>query len=174
MIADPEISAGRYATVTIGAGTRAIALDFGRTSLVVELRVDKAFRMADDFAHSGNGVLCVSRLHPDMVRERLPTAGVTNIWLSERPGHQNLAPDELSKLVQKVSDFTKENEHSVVLIDGIEYLSLYSDFHKLQVFFEQLNDIMMESGSILLVAMDPRLFDPRSMARLRRFAEVVS
>ncbi|MDD1769598.1 MAG: DUF835 domain-containing protein [Methanomassiliicoccales archaeon] len=174
MIADPELSTGRYATVTIGAGARAIALDFGRTYLVVEQRVDKAFRIADDFVRNGSGVLCISRLHPDMVRERLPTVNVSNIWLSERPGPQNLAPGELTKLVQKVMDFTKENERSIVLIDGIEYLSLYSDFHKLQMFFEQLNDIMMETGSILLVAMDPRLFDPRSLARLRRFAEVVS
>ncbi|MGD1060312.1 MAG: DUF835 domain-containing protein [Methanomassiliicoccales archaeon] len=173
MIADHEMNAGRYGTVTIGAGARAIALDFGRTYLVVEQRVDKAFRIADDFARSGVPVLCVSRLHPDMVRERLQMADISNIWLSERPGQSNLAPGELSRLVQRVLEFAGTNERSVVLIDGIEYLSLYSDFHKLQMFFEQLNDIMMENGSILLVAMDPRLFDPRSMARLRRFAEVV-
>ncbi len=173
MIADPEMTAGRYTTVTIGAGSRAIALDYGRTYLVVEQRVDKAFRIADDFARNGSPVLCVSRLHPDMIKERLPSS-VSTVWLSERPGEQRIAPSELTRLVQKVLDFTEVNGRSVILIDGIEYLSLYSDFHKLQVFFEQLNDIMMDTGSILLVAMDPRLFDPRSMARLRRFAEVVS
>ncbi len=174
MIADPGMTIGRYATVTIGTGSRAVALDYGRTYLVVEQRIDRAFRVADEFARSGAAVLCVSRLHPDMIRERLPADGVSAIWLSERPGSVNVAPSELTRLVQKVIGFTRDNERSVVLIDGIEYLSLYSDFHRLQMFFEQLNDIMMETGSILLVALDPRLFDMRSMARLRRFAEVLS
>ncbi|MBM4237826.1 MAG: DUF835 domain-containing protein, partial [Euryarchaeota archaeon] len=59
-------------------------------------------------------------------------------------------------------------------IDGIEYLSLFNDFSRLQMFVEQINDIVMESRAILLIAVDPRLFDPRSLARLQRFAEVVS
>jgi len=174
MIADPETAAGRFATVTVGTGSRALALDYGRTYLVVNQRVDRAFRIANDFAGSRTSVLCVSRLHPDMVRDRLSGESVTNLWLSERPGRQSVGPSELTRLVQSVLDFTRGNEHSVILIDGLEYLSLYSDFHRLQMFFEQLNDIVMETGSILLVAADPRLFDLRSMARLRRFAEIVS
>jgi hypothetical protein len=173
MIADPEIATGRFATVTIGTGNRTLVLDHGRTYLVVEQRVDRAFKIAGDLARNGNRILCVSRLHPDMVRERLSSPNVHTLWLSERPGAQSVAPGELTRLAQRMFDFTSENPQSVVLIDGIEYLSLYTDFHRLQMFFEQLNDMTMDAGSILLVAMDPRLFDPRSLARLRRFAEVV-
>ena len=151
-----------------------LAFDYGRTYLVMGERIDKAMQIAQDFVFSGSNVMCISRMHPDLIGERWAGKKVDTIWLSERPGERNVPPDQLQSLVHRVLTFANGNKRAIIIIDGIEYLALFNDFHRLQMFFEQLNDIAMESGSILLVALDPRLFDLRSMARLRRFAEVVN
>jgi hypothetical protein len=38
---------------------------------------------------------------------------------------------------------------------------------------EQANDLIMASKAIMLIPIDPVSLDPRSMAKLRRYAEVV-
>ncbi len=148
--------------------------DCGRTYFIVDKRLDKMLAIARDLVSSGNSVLCISRFHPDIVDETWSSQGMKSIWLSERPGTRNVPPSQLSRLTQNAITFTKNNPGSVILLDGIEYLSLFNDFQRLQMFIEQMNDVVMESRAVLVIAVDPRLFDPRSLARLQRFAEIVS
>ena len=130
-------------------------------------------RMLQDFDYSGAATLCVSRTHPDLLRERIPGCRIEAIWLSERIGDNNISPDQLHKILHRISNFLIENENAVVMFDGIEYLSLFNDFQKVQMFVEEVNDMIMTSGSILLMPIDPDSLDRRSVARLSRFAEVI-
>ena len=170
----PKHDPDRFSSITVGTGKSESTFDFGRTYLILEERVDKAFRITQDFVYSHSAVLCISRMHPDLLAEKWPGQKVSKIWLSERFGMDIVAPSQLSRLLQRIADFVTKNKKAVVLVDGMEYLSLFNDFLRLQQFFEQLNDLVMEHGAILLVAVDPRLFDPRSTARLRRYAEIVN
>jgi len=164
----------RFSEVTVGTGRASLVFDYGRTYLVTEDRLGRTIHIAQEFLDTGRKVLCVSRLHPDLLADQWGGKPVNSIWLSERPGPENVPPEQLQRLQQKIALFAKENKNSVVVMDGIEYLSLFNDFQRLQIFVEQLNDVMMDADSILLIALDPRLFDLRSTARLRRFAEVVA
>lgn len=169
----PRNEIPRFGTITLGSGESALAFDYGRTYIVVEERKDKAFRIASEFIFSGSRVLCISRLHPDLIQERWPGKHPKYVWLSERSGLNNLAPKQLHQLGQRISAFIKADHKSIVVLDGIEYLALFNGFNRLQMFVEHLNDLAMETSSIVIIALDPRSFDLRSLARLRRFAEVV-
>jgi hypothetical protein len=161
-------------SVSVSIGGEILTLDCGRTYFVVDQRLDKMLGIARNLVGGGSSVLCISRFHPDLVNERWSEKGMQSIWLSERPGTRNVPPGQLSRLTQNAASFVRNNPSSVILLDGIEYLSLFNEFQRLQMFIEQMNDIVMESHAILLIAVDPRLFDPRSLARLQRFAEIVS
>ena len=163
----------KYGTITLGSGKKSRTFDYGRTYLVYEERVFKALQIFSEFIYLGNKVLCISRTHPDLIRERWPGKMVECIWLSERPGERNVAPNQLSNLVQKSAIFAENNGNAVILLDGMEYLGLFNDSNRMQIFIEHIHDLMMETASILIMAIDPRLFEPRSLARLRRNAEVV-
>ncbi|MDD1768904.1 MAG: DUF835 domain-containing protein [Methanomassiliicoccales archaeon] len=161
-------------SVSVNVGGEVLIFDCGRTYFVVDQRLDKMLGIARDLVGAGNNVLCISRFHPDLVNDRWSERGMKSIWLSERPGTRNVPPSQLSRLTQDAASFTRNNPSSVIMLDGIEYLSLFNDFQRLQMFIEQMNDIVMESHAILLIAVDPRLFDSRSLARLQRFAEIVN
>ncbi len=160
-------------SMSVSVGREVLVFDCGRTYFMVDQRLNRILTIARDLISSGSNVLYVSRFHPDLICERSDKE-VQTIWLSERPGSKSVPPDQLSRLAQSIAAFVGKNPSPVVLIDGIEYLSLFNDFSRLQMFIEQVNDIVMESRAILLIAVDPRLFDPRSLAKLQRFAEVVS
>jgi len=95
------------------------------------------------------------------------------IWLGERAGEDRISPDNLTKLKHCISKFTKEHKNGVVVIDGLEYLALFNDFHRLNVFYEELNDVVMETRNVLFIPIDERLIEPSDIARLKRYAEII-
>lgn len=136
-------------------------------------KVDRAMDIASDFLCSGNKVILVSRMLPDLLSGHWFRDEPEHIWLSERPSELSMGPDQLSRIAQRLIFFAESNRNSVLVIEGLDYLGLFNDFARLQMFVEHLNDTVMETGSIMILAIDPRSFDPRSLARLRRFAEIV-
>jgi hypothetical protein len=157
--------------VSLGQGS--ILFDYGRIYLICEKRMDKTLRIVQDFTYSGSSTLCISRMHPDLLRERMPGRCPESIWLSERNGANNNAPDQLHRIVNRISAFLIGKKDAVIMLDGIEYLCLFNSIDRVQMFVEQINDMVMASGAILLIPLDPQSLDQRSMARLRRYSEIV-
>ncbi|MGB9882771.1 MAG: DUF835 domain-containing protein [Methanomassiliicoccales archaeon] len=169
-----ESNHGRIGYLTISLNDKTIMLDSCRTYLVFDEKQTKIHRIAESVLNLKKKVMFISRLHPDLIREKIIGEIAEAIWLSERPGERSVSPQQLGRLLQRITTFVKKESSAVVFLDGLEYLSLFNDFQRLQMFVEHLNDITMESRAILVVAVDPRLFDQRSLAKLRRFAEIVS
>ncbi|MBI0584169.1 MAG: DUF835 domain-containing protein [Methanomassiliicoccus sp.] len=160
-------------TANFSVGEHDFLFDYGRVYLVCEKRMDKTLRILQDFDYSGATTLCVTRLHPDLLQERMPGKCVESAWLSERVGTANIHPNQLHRIAQRIGTFLIGKRNAVVLLDGIEYLCLFNDFVKVQMFVEQVNDLIMASKAIMLIPLDPVSLDQRSLARLRRYAEVV-
>lgn len=150
----------------------AVPFDYGRMYLICREPVDDAFDIARDLGENKN-VLFLSRYHPDLLKGFWPDKDFESIWLCERNGKSNIHPSQLSKISNIVGSYMKRHENPIIVLDGVEYLSAFNDFNRLRMFIETLNELAMESHAILLIPLDSRSFDPRSIARLRRFAEVV-
>ncbi len=160
-------------SVSVNLGKELISLDYGRVYYVNDGRLEKVKKALDDLVDSRSNILCVSRLHPDIINQMWNGGVAEAVWLSERIGQNNVSPEQLSRLRQRITSFLSSKKDPIVVLDGLEYISLFNDISKLQIFVEQLNDAIMEWRAILLIPIDPRLFDQRTLARLQRFAEVV-
>jgi hypothetical protein len=141
--------------------------------MIINERMDKTLALISGMASAGKEIICVSRMHPDLIRERYPLRGIQAVWLSRTGNSPRISPDQLDEVVQEISDYVCPRRNAVAVLDGLEYISLYTDFRSLNIFLEELNDVVMASRSILLIPVDPRLFDPCQLARLRRFAEIL-
>jgi hypothetical protein len=159
--------------LSLSTGNQGLLFDYGRIYIICEKRMERTLSVLQEYHYSGSKTLCVTRLHPDLLQEHMPGMAVESIWLSERNGANNISPNQLQKISQRISSFFFGKKNAVVLLEGIEYLTLFNDFVKVQMFLEQVNDQIMSSKAIMLIPMDPASMDLRSMARLRRFAEVV-
>jgi Protein of unknown function (DUF835) len=160
-------------SLNVNMGEDSILFDYGRVYLICEKRMDKTLRALQDFIYSGSSTMCISRMHPEHLHERMPDKSIESIWLSERNGANNISPDQLNRIINRIGGFLMGKKNAVILLDGIEYLCLFNDFNKVQMFVEQINDLVMASGAILLIPLDPQSLDPLSLARIRRYAEVV-
>ena len=148
-------------------------MDRGRTYLVYEKRLEGTGRMTRQLGETGSPVLAVTRLHPGLVAERTGMDADDSIWLSERAGPRNIPPDQLNRLFQRISAFLSENPEGIVMLEGIEYLLLYNEVKKVLATVERINDAVMSSRAVLVISVDPLTFDPRTLAYLRRWAEVI-
>ena len=162
-----------YYSIDVRSDYGLFTLDHGRIYMIINERLDKTLSLLNAMASSGKDTLWVSRLHPNMLKERFPLLNIRAVWLSQSGNGPRISPERLDDIVEEISDFYQQNTNSAAVLDGLEYISLFTDFHTLNVFFEELNDVVMASRSILLIPVDPRLFDPCQLARLRRFVEIL-
>jgi len=148
-------------------------MDRGRTYLIYEKQMARTAHIAHELSKTGSSVLTVTRLHPDLIEERMPLCASASIWLSERAGSKNVPPDQLNRLYHQISTFLSSNKDGVVLLEGVEYLLLFNETKKVLSFVERVNDLIMSSHAVLLVPIDPPTLTPRTLAYLRRSAEIV-
>lgn len=172
MNADLE-TGGKFYSIDVRSDYGIFSLDHGRIYMIINERLDKTLSLINGLASAGKEIICVSRMHPDLLRERYPLQEIRGVWLSETGNGPRLSPDQLEKVVEEVDGFVSTHKNAAAVLDGLEYISLFTDFRTLNIFLEELNDVVMASRSILLIPVDPRLFDPCQLARLRRFAEIL-
>jgi hypothetical protein len=162
-----------FPSVSIRSGKTEHTIDFGRIYLLRDERLEKTCSITRSVAETGKDVLCISRYHPSIMAGRLPLRNMKFIWLGERAGGDWTPPDNLAKLKHKIALFAKEHKNGIIVIDGLEYLALFTDFRRLNMFYEELNDIVMENRAVLFVPIDERLIEPSEIARLKRYAEII-
>lgn len=165
--------ASRFSSVTLAMTDGPIVLDYGRIYLIPHERLDRAIEIIGRISRIKDNIICMSRMHPGQVRERWPLAHMSCYWLSQRGGEANIDPRRLDQVGEAIAHHLRKDGNDIAILDGLEYLSIHNNFHDINLMFEELNDLVMETRSMLLVPLDPRLIEPRNLARLRRFAELV-
>lgn len=117
--------------------------------------------------------LAVTRQHPDLVRDKYGLEKTPIFWLATRAGDGVISPTNLGILTQTMVKFVEGNDSGVILLDGLEYLVSNNDFNKVLRAIDQVNDHISQSGSRLIIPVDPRAFEPRELALLERNMERV-
>lgn len=118
---------------------------------------------------------CIARLHPEKVRVRLGSTEARLGWLAEAPGTDHFSASAMTSLAKTIQQFVQEHQSSgLILIDGLEYVILHNGFQPtLLAFVEHLNEFVMGTQAIVLIALRPRTLDPRELALLERNLQVL-
>jgi hypothetical protein len=129
---------------------------------------DLAYRMfVNEIAMGGQGLL-ITRLHPDQVGEVYGLRNTPMIWLATKPGPDSLGPASISVLRHTTEKFLERGIGSIILLDGLEYLSTYNSLERVLPFVYGLRDAVMVSGSKLIVTVDPETMGDRELRLLER------
>jgi len=122
----------------------------------------------------GSGFV-ISRRHPDRVRTQFKNADVRVGWLAEAPGEDHFSANAMGLLAKTIQQFIQEHGASgIVLVDGLEYVIVHNGFQPtLLAFVEHLNEFVMGTQAIVLIAFRPETLDPRELALLERNLRVL-
>ena len=142
---------------------------------LVEGRVaDSSYRLLQRVIEDGSPTLCVSRLYPDRVSSKYGLVHTKLAWISTSPGDDHYDPTAIGTLASAIEAFIDHNPRGcVILLDGLEYLTLHVGFDKALLFVEHLNEYVMARRASLIIPVSPDCFKTVELARLERYTEQI-
>ncbi len=139
--------------------------------LIKEKGYQRSLAVFCNLSKYGLNGLCFTTKHPDILQEMYDLdhhgfKGET-IWLTASGGEDNaINPSNLTAVHAKINEFTKNNENSIVLFLGLEYIITLSGFEKSLKFLNSLFDVITINKSRLIIAIDPETLNPRELSLL--------
>ncbi len=148
----------------------------GRSYLVKEFGKSKQtyllFKNMTDRGHAG---LCVSRTKPTILENEYGFGQVETKWLTDIYLTENnlINPTNVAQINIIVKDFIKHHQRGAILLEGMEYLIYYNGNDSIIKLLFTLNENIMVSQSVLIVPVDPKSVDPKTLYLLEKDLEVV-
>jgi hypothetical protein len=135
-----------------------------------ERKSERAFEVFADLVTHGMQGLCVTRLRPETVRERWGLRKTPIVWLTQNAeaGEKCITPTDMPRVHFVISDFLDKAENSVIMLDGIEYITTHNSFPSALKLVQLLNDRVMMHRSRLLLPVDPVAVGEKELALLER------
>jgi len=150
-----------------------VTTQLGRSYLVESRRADMAYDLLlDDLSKGANGLI-ITRDHPETVKEDKGLSTTPILWLTSSPGKGRIDPTNLSILQHTITEHLRNGHNPVIFLDGLEYLLANNKEDKVLQLVLALRDEIIVSQGKLIVPVDPRTMDPRSLAFFERDLEVV-
>jgi len=156
-----------------GDKTKSVHLRTGSIYLINERKPSLSYRLFERGVGMGLPGLCVTRQHPNRVKQRLELPNTKLIWLSQTPGKGHHNPTDIGALATLISSFIESNKKSVSLIDGLEYLVINNGFQQVLKFIELINEQVMQSESLILIPISQNAFSDKELALLERNVETM-
>ena len=143
-------------------------LEEGRVYLVKEKKPEKALAAFHHSIESGWRPLYVTRQHPNHVVRRHADRDIRIVWLSTTLGKDYVDPHNLNSLSNLIANFVNDGPRAVILLDGIEYLTINNDFARILHFLEYVNEQIALRRAALILSVDDRAFHPKELAYIER------
>lgn len=147
----------------------------GACYLIEDRDPEVAYRLFSQLLPEYGSGFCISRRHPDRIRPKFGRFDVRLGWLAEAPGEDHFSANAMALLAKTIQQFIQDHGSSgLVLIDGLEYVIIHNGFQPtLLAFVEHLNEFIMSTRSIVLIAFRPETLEPRELALLERNLRVL-
>jgi uncharacterized repeat protein (TIGR01451 family) len=148
-------------------------VDSGIGYLVMEENPSISYGIFSELIDEGHNGLCITRTFPSRVKANYYFEGVSILWLSRTRDKDSILPTNLSGVLSHVKDFMEQNENPVILLDGLEYLMVHSDFQKVLKLVHGLNELSAIYDARLLIPLNPLTMDIDKIALLKRDLKIL-
>ncbi|MFH1055769.1 MAG: DUF835 domain-containing protein [Candidatus Altiarchaeota archaeon] len=146
-----------------------VSLELGSTYLLFDQSIEKSTRLFKAEMDKGLKGLYITRGNPNQVRKLYDLGEARVCWLtSVRASDGMMTVSGLQELSILVSNFIDENNNSVILLDGLEYLVSNNDFPIVLRLLQQIRDKVSTSESKMLIPINPDALDGRQLTLLER------
>ena len=159
--------------VDFGLGESEYRLSQGWTYIVTESRPDYSFELFINLIDHGLPGLCISRIHPNMLREKYKLKDAGIYWLSKSVGTNALNPADVGVIVYTIKKFLDENKEGAVLLHGIGNIITNTSFTVMVKVLDDLFEHVMQKNARLIIPIDPAAFDKKELALIIRDKEVI-
>jgi predicted metal-binding protein len=154
----------------------AVELTPGWSYVIKEVRQEKSFALFSSLLKKGSKGLCISRTHPDTLKEKYGIEADT-VWLTKTEnahGHTKtkgvdyVSPNNLAHLASSVREFLSKGKNGAVIIEGLEYLTTQNDFRSVLKFLQLVNEQIVLDKGYLIIPVDEATMDSKDFSLIER------
>jgi len=158
----------------------------GYNYLIEEHKPDLSYKIFREFVESGMKGMCISHTFPKKLTDTYGIKGVDMYWLSDWYGasheflgigsdEKTLRPTRLDfEITKEVSNFIKmHGENSIIILEGVETLSLVNAFNKVVSFLITVTDMASANRATFILTMNPEVYDRKERYTLHKIFDHV-
>jgi len=118
--------------------------------------------------------MVVTRMNPKRIRDEFKVPPEI-LWLTDKDSSQEkTVPPSLEMLIHVIQEFMSNEEKSMIVLDGIQYLVSNTNFEAVLRFLRSLIDEISESSAILAISISPDTMKQQEVSILEREMEVLN
>jgi hypothetical protein len=144
-----------------------IALEYGNNYFVNETEPDRTVTILNELTQHKIPGLIITRTPTKKVEKKWGISNSTIYWLCSQPGSGNLPPI-IGKISHTINEFIKQNQTSLIFLDGLEFLINNNDFSKTLHLMDNLKEMVAIHDSIFIIPMSSSMFSEKEMALLSK------
>jgi hypothetical protein len=148
----------------------------GWSYVIKEDRPERGFGLFSGLLSEGSRGLCISRTHPDTLRQKYGFEAEV-LWLTKTEvqhqaaspkGVEYVSPNNLAHLASSIREFLSKGPDGAVIIEGLEYLTTQNDFKSVLKFIQLVNEQVVLDKGYLLIPVDEATMDPKDFSLIER------
>lgn len=124
---------------------------------------------------AGRETLYISKHSPQQVRSQFDfdPSILKTMWLSPRPEDDCIPPMNLRLFEERVCEFLEEYPNGIVALNGLDVLEMWNGFRPVKDVLRRTRSHVSDNGNNLIVSLDPKNLNQRTVAELERLSDVV-
>ncbi len=129
-----------------------IPLEWCSSYILLEPKPNRSLKIFSELIN--NQFLCLGLTHED--RENIIKRfnfEDTSIYQIDMKSGEYFVPPVLSKISQVINEFITDNIHSIIYLDGIDYLIANNDFNRVLKFNNNIKESIVLNDSILIISL---------------------
>jgi hypothetical protein len=165
-------------------------LMYGSSYLIIEDGsgdgVKQGFKILRANLQKGASAIIVTRTYPDKIKKRYKLENVPMLWLSRTEGRTGkdkkqsdldfkvIEPTKLGALLEEIKEFIHKMDDTIVIFDGLEYLTVHNEFSRVLKFLHGLEDEIALHRSRLIVAINPKALDDKNRVLIEKEFKILN
>jgi hypothetical protein len=170
---------GRKISSQEAPGTaKAVAVELrpGWSYVIKEDRPERSFALFSSLLAKGSRGLCISRTHPDTLKQKYGieaealwlTKTETNHQAAQAKGVEYVSPNNLAHMASSIREFLSKGSEGAVIIEGLEYLTTQNDFRSVLKFIQLVNEQVVLDKGYLIIPVDEATMDAKDFSLMER------
>jgi len=141
-------------------------LEKGCIYSIQEEKLDKSYEIFTDQLLHGSFGLCLSKFHPEKVRDTYGLTRTPIIWVTFKENDNTVSPKDVDAMESVIFDFLRKAERPVILIDCFNEIRLANGIDRAIDWLQRIKRACQENDCILLISVNPDILEEKELAMI--------
>lgn len=158
----------RFLKLRSHSADKSFELELKNSYIVKEASARRSYELFLDKISDGYSGLCITRTHPQELKERFEIEKAALLWLSDSKDPNIASVADIATLQKRINEFTQKSVRSIIFFDRLDYLVMKYGFDEVHRFLLRINDKVATSSAIAMISIDPSTLGSRELSLLEK------